>query len=651
MTEKKIASYGSWQSPITADLVASANIGLGTVCWDGEDIYWLESRPLEKGRSVVVRYDVGRGQAQDYLPLEFNARSRVHEYGGGAFLVQDGTLFFVNFADQRVYRKVGTADPQPITPAAAWLHANLIYDSRRQVLYGVREDHSQGAREAVNTLIKLDLTTLESTVIVSGQDFYASPALSPNGQQLAWLSWSHPNMPWDGSELWVADLTATGEVVNARQVAGGPQESIFQPRWSPQGTLYFISDRSNWWNIYRLAADGSTNVVYSMAAEFGVPQWIFGLSTYDFVSETAIVCSYVQAGQWYLGLLDVVAAKLETWDLPYTEIRQIAVNAARREVVFLAGAPRQPLAVVQLNLDTKALNVLQTASILSFNPDYIAVPQSIGFPTTNGLTAYAFYYPPTNPAYQAPADTRPPLLVKSHGGPTAATDTLFDPTIQYWTSRGFAVVDVNYGGSTGYGRDYRERLRHQWGIVDLDDCVNAALYLVGQGLADGERLAIDGGSAGGYTTLCALTFRQVFRAGASYYGVSDLVALDDETHKFESHYGESLIISRQHPDYQRVCYERSPINFTDQLSCPVIFFQGLEDKIVLPNQAEMMVTALRQKGIPVAYLPFEGEQHGFRQAANIKRALEAEAYFYSRIFQFTLADAVTAVVIDNLPEN
>jgi dipeptidyl aminopeptidase/acylaminoacyl peptidase len=651
MTEKKTADYGCWRSPITAELVASANIGLGTVGWDGADIYWLESRPLEKGRSVVVRYDAATGQGKDYLPSEFNARSRVHEYGGGAFLVQDGTLLFVNFADQRIYRKIGAAEPQPITPAEALLHADLIYDRQRQVVYAVREDHRQGALAATNMLIKLDLATLTSEIIVSGQDFYASPALSPDGQQLAWLSWSHPNMPWDGTELWVADLTATGEVVNARQVAGGAQESIFQPRWSPQGTLYFVSDRSNWWNIYQLTADGGVKCVYAMAAEFGLPQWVFGLSTYDFVSNSEIVCSYVQEGQWYLGLLNIDNEQLITWDLPYTELRQVSVNRTTREVVFLAGAPQQPLSVVRLNLETRATTVLQTASTLSFSRDYISVPQSIAFPTTNDLTAYAFYYPPTNPDYQAPLDSRPPLLVKSHGGPTSATDTLFDPTIQYWTSRGFAVVDVNYGGSTGYGRDYRERLRHQWGIVDLDDCVNAALYLVNQGLADGERLAIDGGSAGGYTTLCALTFRQVFKAGASYYGVSDLIALDDETHKFESQYGESLIISRQHPDYQRVSYERSPINFIDQLSCPVIFFQGLEDKIVLPNQAEMMVEALRKKGIPVAYLPFEGEQHGFRQAANIKRALEAEAYFYSRVFGFTLADSVAPVVIDNLPES
>jgi dipeptidyl aminopeptidase/acylaminoacyl peptidase len=381
-----------------------------------------------------------------------------------------------------------------------------------------------------------------------------------------------------------------------------------------------------------------------MEAEFGRPQWVFGMSTYAFESAARIVCSYTERGTWRLAVLDTETRHLEPIETPYTEIG--GVRAAPGRIVFVGGSPTEPASVIQLDLDTRQTEVLRRSANVTVDAGYLSAPQAIEFPTENGLTAHAFFYPPQNCDCAAPPGERPPLLVISHGGPTAATSTVLNLGIQHWTSRGIAVLDVNYGGSTGYGRAYRERLNDHWGMVDVDDCVSGARYLVERGLVDENRLAIRGGSAGGYTTLAALTFRNVFKAGASYYGVSDLEALTKDTHKFESHYSDRLI--GPYPARRDLYLERSPIHFTDRLSCPVILFQGLDDKIVLPNQAEMMVEALRAKGLPVAYVPFEGEQHGFRQAKNIKRALDAELYFYSRIFGFELAEPVEPVPIENL---
>jgi dipeptidyl aminopeptidase/acylaminoacyl peptidase len=442
----------------------------------------------------------------------------------------------------------------------------------------------------------------------------------------------------------VGEIGSDGLIGHKHQVAGGTTESIFQPEWSPDGTLYFVSDRSGWWNLYHLDAANQVQPVCPAAAEFGAPQWIFGLSTYAFVSPDRIICAYAEQGWWRLGEIDIPTGKLERIDGPYTDIMYVRTMPDR--AVFWMGAAAEPFSIVELDLSTYKTKVLRRANSAQIDGGYISEPQGVEFPTENGLTAHGFYYAPKNQDFVAPAGEGPPLLIKSHGGPTSAAIPVLSLTIQYWTSRGIAVLDVNYGGSTGYGRPYRERLDGAWGIVDVDDCVNGARYLAAQKKADGDRLMIDGGSAGGYTTLCALTFRNAFKAGASHYGVSDAEALAKETHKFESRYLDRLIAP--YPEGRELYLERSPINYVDQLSCPVIFFQGLEDAVVPPNQAETMVDALKKKGLPVAYVAFEGEQHGFRRAENIRRALDGELYFYARVFGFELAEPVEPVEIANL---
>jgi dipeptidyl aminopeptidase/acylaminoacyl peptidase len=576
--------------------------------------------------------------------MPFNARTRVHEYGGGSFAVSDGVVYFSNFADQRLYRLIEGAEPQAITPEAEMRYADGVIDRKRNRMVCVREDHSAAGREAVNTIVEIALNGAGlQRALISGADFYSSPRLNPDGSRLAWLQWNHPNMPWDGTELWVADVSEDGSLTNQTRVAGGVDKSIFQPEWSPAGELYFVSDRSGWWNLYRWRA-GVVEALCPMEAEFGLPQWVFGMSTYAFKSADRIVCSYIEQGFSKLALLDTATGELEKIETPFTKIE--GVRAKPGQAIFIAASPTETTSVVRFDLNSRQFKTLRRSSELEIDPGYISTPQAIEFPTENGLTAHAFFYPPRNRDFSAPENELPPLLVMSHGGPTAATSPTLRLGIQFWTSRGVAVLDVNYGGSTGYGRAYRERLNGSWGEVDVDDCVNGAKFLAERGLVDGNRLAITGGSAGGYTTLCALTFRGAFKAGASHYGVSDLEALEVDTHKFESRYTHKLVAP--YPERADLYRERSPIHHTNWLSAPVIFFQGLEDKIVPPNQAEMMVNALRAKGLPVAYITFEGEQHGFRQAANIKRALDGELYFYSRVFGFDLADAVEPAPIENL---
>ena len=645
-----VSPYGSWKSPITSDLIVSGTVGLGQIAIDGDDIYWIEGRPSEAGRSVIVRRTPD-GKITDVTPAPFNVRTRVHEYGGGSFAVAAGVVYFSHFADQRIYCQRLDSQPEPLTPAANCRYADVIVDNQRNRLICVREDHA-GEGEAVNTIVSINLDNGEDIqILTQGDDFYASPSLSPDGSQLCWISWNHPNMPWDGTELWVAEINADGFLGKKQLVAGGLEESIFQPEWSPDRVLYFVSDKSNWWNLYRtplnpplLRGEAGIEPLCEMAAEFGLPQWVFGMSTYAIVSESKIICTYTQQGKWHLASLDLIAKQLTTIETPYNDIS--SVKARGEIVIFLAGSPTESTAIVQLNLATSQREVLRRSSDLSIESGYLSVPEPIAFPTENGLTAFGFFYPPKNQDFAAPAGEKPPLVVKSHGGPTAATSSSMNLKIQYWTSRGFAVLDVNYGGSTGYGREYRKRLQDSWGIVDVDDCTNGAQYLAQKGLVDGERMAIAGGSAGGYTTLCALTFRDVFKAGASYYGVSDLEALATDTHKFESRYLDGLI--GPYPERKDLYVARSPIHSAERLSCPVIFFQGLEDKVVPPNQAEMMVEILKAKGLPVAYVAYEGEQHGFRRAENIKRTLDGEFYFYSRVFKFELAESVQELPIYNL---
>jgi dipeptidyl aminopeptidase/acylaminoacyl peptidase len=638
------APFGSWKSPITSDLIVQGSVGLSQCTFDNEDIYWVELRPRESGRNVIVKWNPNENRV-DINPVPFNARTRVHEYGGGDYVVHNGTVYFSNFQDQRLYRTNGDSLPEPITAEAEVRYADGCIDAFRNRLICIREDH-RGTGEAVNTIVAVPFDGSSDTgeLLIQGNDFYSSPKLSPDGTHLAWLTWNHPNMPWDGCELWVGEVTADGGVENVRWMAGGSHESIFQPEWSPSGVLYFSSDRNGWWNLQRIGEAGQIESICPIKGELGTPQWLFGMSFYAFASDDLIVCSHIEQGISRLALLDLQTKKLQEIDCPFTDIQYL--QASNDYSVFRAGSPTEVAAIARLNLTTKQIETLRLSNDLDVFPAYFSIPRPIEFPTEAGLTAHGFFYPPQNPDYEAPENEKPPLIVKSHGGPTASATTALALSIQYWTSRGFAVLDVNYGGSSGYGRQYRERLNKKWGIVDVDDCVNGARYLVARGEVDPNRLIIAGGSAGGYTTLCALTFRDVFKAGASHFGVSDAEALAQDTHKLESRYLDGLL--GPYPEKRDVYRERSPINFTERLSCPVIFFQGLEDKVVPPNQAEQMVEALRSKGIPVAYVAFPGEQHGFRQAQNIKRALNTELYFYSRVFGFELAEPVEPVGIENL---
>jgi dipeptidyl aminopeptidase/acylaminoacyl peptidase len=637
-----ISPYGSWKSPISTELVGAGEIGLEQVRIDGNDIYWIERRAHEGGRKVIVRR-APDGSVADVTPIGFNARTRVHEYGGGDFAAANGTLVFSNFADQRLYLQKNGVAPVLLTAADKCRYADGHIDQPRNCLFCVREDHSASG-EAVNAVVRISLNGDDSgTILVSGNDFYSSPRLSPDGSHLAWLAWNHPNMPWDGTELWVGKLNDQGTITEKNKIAGGEDESIYQPEWTPDGVLHFISDRTGWWNLYCWRA-GRVEALWPMDAEFGQPQWVFGGSLYGFASENEIACSYNKNGVDYLALLDSQTKTLRNIDVPFTAISQLRIAGNR--VVFIGASSTETSAIVALDLATKQFEVLRRSRAAAVDAGYLSEAQAVEFPTEQGLTAHGYFYPPKNLDYTTSPNEKPPLIVISHGGPTSSSSGSLKYSIQFWTSRGIAVLDVNYGGSSGYGRAYRERLNGQWGIVDVDDCVNGARYLAKRGEVDGKRMAIRGGSAGGYTTLCALTFTDVFKAGATLYGISDLEALVKDTHKFESRYCDRLI--GPYPERRDLYVARSPIHFTEKLNCPMIVFQGLEDKVVPPNQAEKMVEAVRAKKLPVAYLTFEGEQHGFRKAENIQRVLEAELYFYSKVFGFELAEPVEPVQIENL---
>ena len=649
MSEPQRAPYGSWSSPITSDLIVASTIGLGEILLDGADVYWIESRPQEGGRSVIVRR-AGDGTLVDVTPPvpaggqgTFSVRTRVHEYGGGAYLVSGGVVYFCNDRDQRLYRQVAEAAPAAITPEPArpqgLRYADGVMDTQRGRMIWVREDHTAASPEPVNTLVEIPLDgSGPQRVLQSGRDFYASPRLSPDGRRLAWLEWNHPNMPWIGCELWVAEFAADGSVGRKRLVAGGDDESVFQPEWSPDGALYFISDRAQdslsgrWWNLFRARADAlddtaAVEPVCPLPAEFGSAQWQFRMSTFAFSSTGQLVCSYVQNGVHRMSAVDLASLQTSPIATGYEDVSSVRATGGR--VYFRGGSPTSPPAVVELDLASGRAKILKLSTTQDVEAcrGYLSVPDPVTFDTDNGLQAYGLFYPPRNTDFVAPDGELSPLIVHCHGGPTAAATPTLNWGTQYWTSRGFAILDVNYGGSTGYGREYRLRLQGNWGVVDVADCVNGARYLAETQRAHPERWAISGASAGGYTTLAVLTFRKEFKTGASYYGVSDLEALAKDTHKFESRYLDGLI--GPYPQRKDLYAARSPLHSARLLSVPVAFFQGAEDRVVPPQQAEEMVEALRRRGIPFLYLLFDGEQHGFRRADNIKRALDAELYFYA----------------------
>jgi dipeptidyl aminopeptidase/acylaminoacyl peptidase len=620
-------------------MLTEAGVPVGGVRTDGGDLYWMESRALEGGRQAIVRRDA-HGVTADAVPEGFNSRSRAHEYGGGSYAVRDGVLISCDFADQRVYR-IDDGRAIPITPEpkipAGDRYADFAFCGDRVIC--VRERHREG-KEAVNTLVTFPLDGSEKPrVIAKGHDFYSSPRVSPDGTRLAWLSWDHPRMPWEGTELWCAALAQDGTVSEPELLAGGENESVFQPEWSPNGVLHFVSDKTGWWNLFRLV-DGHVEALHLMDAEFGMPQWGFGMSRYGFILNDRVVAIYSEGGFDRIGLLE--GDSLKPVHTPFDHYGY-TVDTCGDQLFATAGNGSSPMAVVRIDVDTEAIKVVKPSLQIDLDPALISPPEAIEFATTGDAVAHAFYYPPRNPGFVGPANEQPPLIVMSHGGPTGATTPELDLNRQFWTSRGFAVVDVNYRGSSGYGREYRNALRGEWGVVDLDDCINAALHLADGGHVDGARMAIRGGSAGGYTTLCALAFADVFAAGASYFGVGDLAALATDTHKFESRYLDSMI--GPYPEAADVYEERSPLYNVDGFSCPVILLQGLDDRVVLPSQAEEIVAALDAKGIPHAYVAFEGEGHGFRKAENIERAREVEFYFYSRVFGFEPADDLTSIEI------
>lgn len=643
MAKRTVAPYGSWKSPISAEMLVQDYLGLGGVMLDGSSIYWTELRPAEQGRNALVRLTPD-GEPTDVTLPRFNARTRVHEYGGGTYIPVDGVVYFSNYSDQLVYRVRPGEQPEPITTASGYRYADFAWDRRRRRLIAVREDHTQSTREATNTLVALDPDgNGPGRVLNSGCDFYSSPAVSPDGSQLAWLSWNHPNMPWDGTELWVARIAENGSLGEPRLAAGGLTESLFQPAWSPRGVLHFVSDRTGWWNLYRWQ-QGKVEALYPMDGEFALPQWLFGWTTYGFEGENSLICMVSQSGENFLARLDTRSRTLDRFEVPDTLIRNLRVDAKR--AVYVGGSPTELPALISLDLATGERRIIRRSQEPLVDRRYISVPEALEFPTAGGQTAHAFFYPPANSDFAAPEGDLPPLIVMSHGGPTSATTNMLNYGIQFWTSRGFAVADVNYGGSTGYGREYRDRLKGQWGIVDVDDCSNVATYLAEQARVDPKRLIITGGSAGGFTTFATLAFRDVFTAGSSHFGVSDLEALAKDTHKFESRYLDGLV--GPYPQRRDLYVERSPIHHTHKLNTPLILFQGLEDVIVPPSQSRLMFEAVRSRELPVALIEFEGEQHGFRRKENIIRAKEAELYFYSKVFGFDLPEPVEPVEIENL---
>jgi dipeptidyl aminopeptidase/acylaminoacyl peptidase len=625
-----------WPSPITASIAAVAGLRLADMQLSDGDAYWIEGRPTEQGRCVIVReHD---GVIEDLIDPPCSARSWVHEYGGAAMLAHHGTVYFSNAADQRVYTLTPGSAPQPLTPAIGDVrYADFEVDETRRRLICVVEDHR--GTDVVNDIRAIPLAGGEPVSLVSGNDFYSTPRVSPDGRSLLWVTWNFPNMPWDGSELWVASIDASGMPSNAQRVAGGPSESIFQPAWSPDSVVHFTSDRTNWWNLYRW--DGATiTALAPMDAECGTPQWVFGFCTYAFCGDGRIVLWACRDGAWECSLLEASGA-LTRVDIPYTEFG-LYVGAQGDDVLFLAGGTDTPVGVVRLHLSTGAHRMVRADSDQTVvNEAILSRPQHVTFPGYNGATAHAWYYAPRNDAVSAQPGRKAPLLVRAHGGPTSNANFALNPSVQYWTSRGFAYLDVDYGGSSGYGRTYRDRLNEQWGVVDVGDCIAGAQHMVETGAADPDRLFIHGGSAGGYAVLCAMTFHDVFQAGASLFGISDLEALFAMPgHKFESRYDAPLPKGRG-------MYDRSPLHFIENVRGAVLLLQGLDDPVVPADQAEVMFAALQKAGVPCAYIGYPGEQHGFRKAENIARTLEAQLYFFATVTSMPLAEAIDPVPILN----
>jgi dipeptidyl aminopeptidase/acylaminoacyl peptidase len=652
VTENARAPYGTWASPITAEMVAGSGISLFAPWLAGGVAWWLEGRPTEGGRVVLVTGGDDH-EPTDVTPAGFNVRTMVHEYGGGAYCLHTRTVYFSNFEDQRLYRQAPGDEPTPVTPEVEgrrhrYADGRVTADGRFWI--GVRERHEGSGRpnEVVNELVAIATDGSDAPrIIAGGRDFYSNPRISPDGAKLCFLAWNLPWMPWDGSELLVAELAADGSLAEAEHVAGRDgRESIFQPEWSPAGDLVFASDRSGWWNLERVR-DGERSVLHAAEAEFGYPAWVFGVRSFSFLGDGRIFCAYGGDGRMSFALLDPENGELVDLQVPHDAVRTPYVCAESTTGLYIAGSATIPPQLVRIDLTTGEYEVVRTSGEAPVDTSFFSVPRAVDFPTDGGLTAHALHYPPANPGQSAPSDEKPPLIVDVHGGPTDHSTSLFSLATQFWTSRGFAVVDVNYGGSSGYGREFRERLNGQWGVVDLRDSINAALHLVERGEADPARLLIRGGSAGGYTVICALTFTDDFAAGTSYFGLADLEPFaTGDTHKFESKYEHTLI--GPYPEAAQLYRERSPVHFADRISTPMLVLQGEEDMVVPITQAKLIVAALEENRVPYAYLLFEGEGHGFRRSDTIIRAFDAELSFYAQVLGLDIGDAVPKLPIENL---
>ena len=623
MTHINKSAFGTWISPIKSHLVTADSVSLDELQLHSSGTYWLERRPDEQGRCVIVKHS---NQTNcDLIPKAYSARSRVHEYGGGVYCIADNGIYFVNDNDQNIYFCPTNSKPIAITQNTTYCYADLQVDEHNQRIICVQQQANNV--EDINSLISIDLHTHNISTLHSGNDFYASPRISPCGRKLSWLCWNHPDMPWDTTSLWLADINDKHQLSNIKTIQHPESDdvSIFQPEWSPDNQLYFISDLSGWWNLYRYEED-SIQFISHEKLEFGLPQWVFAQSSYSFINDSTILCAPINNGVASLATLNIASGNLKTIPTEWNSFSSI--QAIGDHYSFIAASPNSFPEVI--SLQSGQSQSLRQSCQTQLDTGYYSYGKAIHFKTRHNDDAFAIYYAPANKDFAAAINEKPPLIILCHGGPTAMADPSLDMRKQYWTSRGFALLDVNYSGSTGYGREYRERLNGNWGIRDAEDCCDAAQHLVEMGLADPEQLIIKGGSAGGYTVLCALTFHDTFSAGASYYGIGELESLLADTHKFESRYLDRLV--GPYPECKAVYQQRSPINYVERLNCPVIFFQGTEDKVVPKEQAEKMFTALKDKGIPVAYVPFEGEQHGFRKAETIQRALEAEFAFYAKIF-------------------
>ncbi|WP_421669012.1 prolyl oligopeptidase family serine peptidase [Shewanella indica] len=633
------AAYGSWVSPLGAAEVYGSASAIGELQSVGDAIYFSESSPAEGGKVGIKRLEKD-GSITSVVAPAFGIGSRVHEYGGGDFLGIGQSLFVTKGQDQLFYRIAPNQEALALTPNGT-RHGECISYPKGSRIICVREDHRQpGEPKASLVTINLNFSG-EGDIFVDGHDFISSPAINADNTQLAWITWEHPNMPWDNTQLWLGDLNRKGQLTNIRQIAPERKGALMQPLFSPNGVLYFIADYDNWWNLYRLDAKGDIEQVTQLKAEIGGPAWKLGQHAYAFENENTLIASFNKEGDAGLLRLDLQTGVIEVLAADFADIKQVVQGADG--VYFVGSRPTPERGIYKVS--GRGTELVYAPKICGLDPRYISRAVNVEFTTKGGDKAHGYFYPPVNGDYQPLPDTRPPLLMMLHGGPTASANRAYDSAIQYWTSRGFAVFELNYRGSTGFGRQYRQSLYGNWGKADVEDAVWAAGFLVDQGWVNAEKLAIRGGSAGGLSVLSALAFHDKFKAGVSYFGISDIEVLGKETHKFESRYLDQLI--GPYPEMKAVYRERSPLYHLQGFNEPLLLLQGLEDKVVPPSQSQHIYKALKDKGVPTAFIGIEGEGHGFRQPHNKILALESELVFYGMVFDFTPAGTLPALKLDN----